>query len=291
MFYFTGMDDKPMNPVSQAENNFTAWSQSNIVEYYAKERRNVGDLYDSERALLMPALKNCASILDFGCAAGGFLSLLQTLNRRIRYVGLDVSPEMIRKARSFYPSVQFEVNDGSHLPFPDGSFDLAVCTGVLNHNPNYQRIVQELYRVAAKGCVLDLPRLVSVPYQYELSTSHMVLKKRFPTADPIHEGQTVVPYVLSNPQAIFEFLHNGLEPRPRTLVAIGYYGKPPESAILPVKSVCYCVVYLGKGDTPSGKTDTLMDLPNDILAQVHLDNVEYPKGKTVGDLLSIKDME
>ncbi len=268
-----------MTRAAAGEKNYAAWSHGNVLQFYTGQRHTVDELYESERAVLMPAIASCASVLDVGCAAGGFYDILQALKPGIAYAGVDVVPEMIAAARARHPSVRFEVSDGATLDFTQKAFDLAFCTGVLLHNPNYEGMLRELYRVASRSCIIDLPRLVAAPYTFRLETSHMVLKRRFhDVAVGVDEQQTSVPYVLAQPQPMFEFLVEALDPKPRALVAVGYYGHPNESVVLPVKPVCFCVVYLAKGDRRTTRTKVLLDLPDDIAAQIRLRDVEYVQG-------------
>ncbi len=261
--------------------NYPAWSEENVVQFYQRERHRLEDLYDSERALLVPALEESTSVLDVGCAAGGLYNILEKLKPGIRYTGVDVSPEMIAQARCRYPSAQFQVSDCSQPDFPEGAFDLVLSMGVLNHNPNYLEMIREHYRVSRKGCVLDLPRMVRAPYTFERSTSHIVLKGLLPNNNPaVPEAETIVPYVLCNPQPMFEFLVNQLKPRPCALAAVGYYGKPNPSAVVPVTPVCFCVIYLKKGDPQTRRTKLLLDLPKDIAAAIQLEGAEsVPTGR------------
>jgi len=264
-----------MTPAIIVRKNYPAWSHRSVVEFYARKRSRVEDLYETERSLLLPALESCGSVLDVGCAAGSFFSIIRTLKPEIRYVGVDVSPKMVTMARSLYPAARFEVSDGSRLSFQDGAFDLVLCTGVLHHNPNYEEIIREVYRVAAKGCILDLPRLVTAPYQFRLASSYQVLKEQFPGQDGVGEDQTIVPYVLSNPQPLFEFLLRDLHPQPRAIAAVGHYGSPSESAVVPVKPVCFCVVYVGKGHPGRKRAKIWLDLPDDVMRELDLKDAEH----------------
>lgn len=53
------------------------------------------------------------------------------------------------------------------LPFADGSFDLVVCTSVLEHVTDVHAALSEIVRVTRKGCKL----WVEVPFIYHFHTS------------------------------------------------------------------------------------------------------------------------
>ena len=87
------------------------------------------------------------SLLDVGCGTGTTDRLLA---RRVRSLhGVDVSAEMLVKARQNVPEAQFSWYDGATLPFDDGSFDVVVAICVLHHVPLSQRdrVVSEMVRV------------------------------------------------------------------------------------------------------------------------------------------------
>lgn len=249
--------------------NDSAWSAKPVVQFYTQARQSLKELYASERRFLEPALEGCTSVLDIGCAAGGFFPMLRALRPGIRYLGIDTSSEMIRQARLSYPEAEFHVMDGSHLPLPESCFDLVLCTGVLHHNPNYSEMIQELYRVASKGCLLDLPRLTLHPYRFDLHTSYMVLQRQFGMEElTVREEETFIPYVLAHPRALFDLLLNLLRPSPQSVSVFGYYGTPSQATVLPVSSVCFCVVHLLKGRAGHEKTEVHLDLPQDVLQAI-----------------------
>ena len=63
-------------------------------------------------------------------------------------VGVDVSEEMLARARRLYPGVKFALGDAEELAFENDAFDAAVAAFLLHHVPNPERVVAELARVA-----------------------------------------------------------------------------------------------------------------------------------------------
>jgi SAM-dependent methyltransferase len=99
-------------------------------------------------------LRGRKSILDVGSGAGQIVKhLLRYSDRDATITGIDISPEMLRRARGRLRSErpQFLSADLSHLPFADGAFDCVTCGYVLEHLPEAKPGLSELARVLAPG--------------------------------------------------------------------------------------------------------------------------------------------
>jgi SAM-dependent methyltransferase len=68
-------------------------------------------------------------------------------------VGVDISEEMLARARRLYPPVDFRCADAERLPFQEGTFDAAVAAFLLHHVPSPERVVGELARVARRVAI------------------------------------------------------------------------------------------------------------------------------------------
>lgn len=97
--------------------------------------------------------------LDVGTGAGALAFALAPLVREV--VGLDPVPELLEQARArSLPNTEFVDGDGTALPFPDASFDLAGTHRTLHHVAQPERVVAELARVTRPGgCVLVVDQL------------------------------------------------------------------------------------------------------------------------------------
>lgn len=93
-------------------------------------------------------------VLDVGCGEMPFRSFLSD---GARYHGLD-----IEDAADFgmhkHPDVT--LFDGQTIPFPADSWDAILCTEVLEHAADPERLVQEMLRVLRPGGII----LVTVPF-------------------------------------------------------------------------------------------------------------------------------
>ena len=91
------------------------------------------------------------ALLDVGCGTGFLIDLLAQ-QRLARYVGLDLSPEMLRMARQKQiPGTDFINGSADSLPFPDGSFDIVTCSQSFHHYPYPEKAMAEALRVLKPG--------------------------------------------------------------------------------------------------------------------------------------------
>jgi len=92
-------------------------------------------------------------VLEIGCGIG--LDLARFAGAGGRAVGVDVSATAIGLARRRLEyddaSATLLVANGAKLPFPDESFDLVYCHGVLPYVADPEAIIQESYRVLRTG--------------------------------------------------------------------------------------------------------------------------------------------
>jgi ubiquinone/menaquinone biosynthesis C-methylase UbiE len=71
----------------------------------------------------------------------------------LRYTGIDYSRAMIARARTHYPSTAFEEADATSLPYADGAYDIVFNGVSLMHIIDYQAVIREAARVAARYCI------------------------------------------------------------------------------------------------------------------------------------------
>jgi SAM-dependent methyltransferase len=103
------------------------------------------------RLLRESCINPAATILDCGCGVG--LLTAHLIPHFCDIVGCDVSPASIAHAKTSVPGARFVLASDGPLPFADGSFDIAFCSGVLHHVPYQARnqFIIELARVVRPG--------------------------------------------------------------------------------------------------------------------------------------------
>lgn len=73
-------------------------------------------------------------VLDFGCGNGRFLEFIYRENLKIKYIGTDVSKELLTIAKSRYKEERFElIEEEGKMDFKAGQFDKIVSVAVFHH--------------------------------------------------------------------------------------------------------------------------------------------------------------
>lgn len=230
---------KPDNKKKQWGNS---WSHKNAVEYYSQHRNSITDTYESERFFLSKIIRPGYSVLDVGCAAGGFVDIFRNYERSITYTGVDISPEMIHQARILHPDVHFEVIDGGNLPFESNHFDIVFCSGALHMAPNWREILSESWRVTKTAFLFDI-RIKAFPPSIE-DSKRSYQKIEF---NGKWDGKTIVPYIIIDIKTFLQSVKN-LCPPPKVRQVHGYFHPVSSTVISPEKEALMTMCCLTKNN-------------------------------------------
>jgi ubiquinone/menaquinone biosynthesis C-methylase UbiE len=169
------LEAPPAEVTSDPTTDLIAWNEAmveryDIERYYESahpivrwlERKRIEALFD----LASPAKD--ARILEVGCGAGHVLDRFRGWSR----TGIDLSPTMLDRARRrLGDDVELMRGSADSLPFAAGTFDVVLCTEVLEHTTDPAAVVTELLRVAGpNGRVI-----VSVPNETNVDRAKRVL--------------------------------------------------------------------------------------------------------------------
>jgi ubiquinone/menaquinone biosynthesis C-methylase UbiE len=165
--------------VAQTSPMRTHYHSHNPIERWIWQRK-----LDSMRRMTMTIPHS--NVLDIGCGDGG---LLETVNPKSHYTGVDISPTQLEYFRKNLPvihethpgKITLVQHDVTSLPFPSRSFDLVLVCDILEHVLDPKKVVGEIKRVLKT----DGHALFSIPNE-PMWQMVRVLSLRWPPRSPDH---------------------------------------------------------------------------------------------------------
>ncbi len=122
--------------------------------------------------LALASLREGDAVLDLGSGAGiDCFIAAQAVGPSGRVIGVDMTPEMIERARANavsagYANVEFRLGDLESLPVDDDSVDLVISNCVITLVPDRTQVYREALRVLKPGgrvSVSDMIQTVPLP--------------------------------------------------------------------------------------------------------------------------------
>jgi SAM-dependent methyltransferase len=210
------------------------WDESGWPEYYETHRGTTKEVYPSEWFFLKDTLAEGIAVLDIGCALGGLASILSEHLRDFRYTGVDISEEMIQRAKKKHPRHSFHVIQEADLSaLADHKYDLVVCFGVLHLSRRWRELIASGWKHTNKTFLLDLREshiaTIEDPTVSFFRVDHLL-------STGAAAATAVLPYNIINSAEARGALIELCQGRGR-LQHYGYLSAPSDAAVTPAKDV------------------------------------------------------
>ncbi|MFZ0312744.1 MAG: methyltransferase domain-containing protein [Candidatus Korobacteraceae bacterium] len=144
-------DNKTISVDEQMRREFNQWAEAGRGEEMEQHHISI-----TQQTLALMGLKPGERVLDLGCGAGWATRLLAQLvaggERSGQVVGLDVSDEMVRRARGAstqYDNVLFVVGSAQQIPWEENFFDKVLSVESFYYYGDQDGALDELFRVIA----------------------------------------------------------------------------------------------------------------------------------------------
>ncbi len=106
------------------------------------------------------------AVLDVACGTGIVArAVAERVGATGRVAGVDLNEGMLAVARRIRPEIEWHRGDAADLPFPDASFDAALCQAALMYFPDRVRALAEMARVVRRAGIVAVQVWASLEVQ------------------------------------------------------------------------------------------------------------------------------
>jgi ubiquinone/menaquinone biosynthesis C-methylase UbiE len=91
--------------------------------------------------------KESGKYLDLACGSGNYTVAIH--NQNLNIDGIDISDEMLQKAKAKSTAIEWYQGDAESLPFDNHTYNGVICMLATHHMAVLKRVFQEVYRVTA----------------------------------------------------------------------------------------------------------------------------------------------
>jgi ubiquinone/menaquinone biosynthesis C-methylase UbiE len=144
-------DNKTISTDEKMRREFNEWAEAGRGEEMEEHHISI-----TQQTLALMNLKPGERVLDLGCGAGWASRLLAQAvsgaDKPGQVIGLDVSDEMIRRARatsSNYENLMFVVGSAQQIPWEENFFDKVLSVESFYYYGDQDGALDELFRVMA----------------------------------------------------------------------------------------------------------------------------------------------
>jgi len=129
--------------------------------WYEGKYKRADNLEKRVLSVMIEQFDRPKTIIEIGSGTSHFTRWLNSLG--FNATGADLSPFMVRQARTLWPTGDLINARSSNLPFRSNSFDLAMFVTCFEYMPDSVGVLVEAARVSRQGIVIGLMNAWSLP--------------------------------------------------------------------------------------------------------------------------------
>jgi 2-polyprenyl-3-methyl-5-hydroxy-6-metoxy-1,4-benzoquinol methylase len=130
--------------------NFIKHTSKNPIQQFL-----INNFYSSLIMLAKPL--KAELILDAGCGEGFTMNKLRENGIGKKIEGIEYEKDAIDFGKKLFPNLAIKQGSVYELPYKDSSFDLVICTEVLEHLEKPSIALREMLRVSKKYLIISVP--------------------------------------------------------------------------------------------------------------------------------------
>ncbi len=134
----------------QLPTNFVKHTSKNPIQKFL-----INNFYSSLISLAKPL--KAETILDAGCGEGFPMDKLSKNRVGKKIEGVEYSKDSLSFGKKLFPNLTFREGSVYELPYKNNSFDLVICTEVLEHLKEPAKALKEILRVSKKYLIISVP--------------------------------------------------------------------------------------------------------------------------------------
>ena len=136
-------------------------SEWNSEQYLKFKKERTQPSIDLANAI---KINNPINIIDIGCVQGNSTAVLKKLFPNAHTIGADFSPNMIEKAKTDYPDIEFMLFDATKdFEKIEDKFDIVFSNACIQWVPNHKKLLSDMMCILKPNGVLA----VQVPMNFE----------------------------------------------------------------------------------------------------------------------------
>lgn len=143
----------PRSPVLFGDDDMSDWNSNQYLKFKAERTQPSIDLVNRIN------IENPQRIIDIGCGPGNSTYALKKRYPDAYILGVDFSPNMIERAKSDYPELDFMLFDATKdFDKLDEKFDIVFSNACIQWIPNHKKLLADMMRILHTGGILAIQK-------------------------------------------------------------------------------------------------------------------------------------